>query len=190
MEKIAEKKKAILESTLKLVKENGFHGTPMSQVAKKAGVAAGTIYHYFDSKDTLIMELYLYTQYRVLDAMRENSREDMDYKTLFFSNWMSRCQFYIENPDALCFMEQFVNSPYNNRCSREQNERFQKEVLQFIERGIEQKYLKPMNQRLMCIMMHSTALTAAKIQLAGQVSLGEEELQQLAQMVWDGIKLN
>ena len=37
---IAEKKKAIFESTLELVRENGFHGTPMSLVAKKAGVAA------------------------------------------------------------------------------------------------------------------------------------------------------
>jgi AcrR family transcriptional regulator len=55
---IAEKKKAIFESTLELVRENGFHGTPMSLVAKKAGVAAGTIYHYFESKDALIIALH------------------------------------------------------------------------------------------------------------------------------------
>ena len=49
-----DKRTAIFESTLALVREQGFHGTPMSQVAKKAGVAAGTLYLYFESKDHLI----------------------------------------------------------------------------------------------------------------------------------------
>ncbi|WP_205499969.1 TetR/AcrR family transcriptional regulator [Rufibacter psychrotolerans] len=188
MAMMAEKKKAILESTLKLIKENGFHGTPMSQVAKKAGVAAGTIYHYFDSKDTLIQELYTYTQYRLLDAIKENSREDMDYKARFFSHWISRCMFYIQNPNSLFFMEQFVNSPYVQRCSKEQDERFQKEVIQFIESGIENNYLRPMNPRLMRMMIYSSALTAAKLHLSEQLTLSQADLQQLAQMVWDGIK--
>ncbi|WP_207431735.1 TetR/AcrR family transcriptional regulator [Sabulibacter ruber] len=190
MEIIADKKKAILESTLKLIKENGFHGTPMSQVAKKAGVAAGTIYHYFDSKDTLIMELYTYTQHRLLDAILANSHEGMDYKAQFFNYWISRCKFYIQNPDVLFFMEQFVNSPYYNRFSKEQDERFQKEVFQFIASGVERGILRPMNQRLMCIMIHSSAHSAAKVHLLDRVTLTDEELQQLAQMVWDGVKSN
>ena len=49
------KRKAILKSTLELIKDNGFHGTPISLIAKNAGVASGTIYHYFPSKDAIIM---------------------------------------------------------------------------------------------------------------------------------------
>ncbi|PTS95622.1 TetR family transcriptional regulator, partial [Pedobacter sp. HMWF019] len=56
------KRDAILNSTLELVKSHGFHGAPMSQIAKNANVAAGTIYHYFDSKETLIIELYIRTK--------------------------------------------------------------------------------------------------------------------------------
>ena len=52
------KKEAILNSTLELIKDNGFHGTPISLIAKNAGVASGTIYHYFPSKDAIIMELH------------------------------------------------------------------------------------------------------------------------------------
>ena len=58
MDHIEDKRTAILEATLKLISENGFHGTAMSKVAKEAGVSAGIIYHYFDSKDELIDELY------------------------------------------------------------------------------------------------------------------------------------
>lgn len=190
LDKIAEKKKAILDSTLRLVKEKGFHGTPMSLVAKKAGVAAGTIYHYFDSKDALILELYSYTTNQVLEAMLRNNREDMAYKDQFFSRWINRCKFYIENPDALFFIEQFVNSPYHSQCTQEQNECFQNEVVQFIDRGIETGVLRKMDRKLMGIMIHSNIITAAKIHLAEKVKLGEEEMQQLAQMAWDSIRQN
>ena len=43
MDDIAQKKQAIFESTLELIKDHGFHGAPVSLVAKNAGVAAGTI---------------------------------------------------------------------------------------------------------------------------------------------------
>jgi hypothetical protein len=37
-----DKKQAVLDAMLALVVSNGFHGTPMSLVAKQAGVAAST----------------------------------------------------------------------------------------------------------------------------------------------------
>ena len=53
------KMQCILKATLELIAENGLHATPMSQVSKQSGVSAGTIYHYFSSKDVLINQLYL-----------------------------------------------------------------------------------------------------------------------------------
>ena len=49
----------ILEAALELIAERGFHGAPISMIAKKAGVGEGTIYIYFENKDALINELYL-----------------------------------------------------------------------------------------------------------------------------------
>ncbi len=40
---MSDKRDAILKATLNLVSENGFHGTPMSKIAKEAGVSAGII---------------------------------------------------------------------------------------------------------------------------------------------------
>ncbi|MDD2501941.1 MAG: helix-turn-helix domain containing protein, partial [Geobacter sp.] len=53
-----DKRIAVIQATIELVAEYGFHGSPMSRVAKRAGVAAGTIYHYFESKDALIESSY------------------------------------------------------------------------------------------------------------------------------------
>ncbi|WP_192820265.1 TetR/AcrR family transcriptional regulator [Rufibacter sp. LB8] len=185
---IAEKKKAILESTLHLVRENGFHGTPMSLVAKKAGVAAGTIYHYFDSKDALIMELFAYTQQMALTALQKELRADMAFKEGFFLRWINRCQFYIEHPNMLFFIEQFVNSPYYPRCPREDSENLQNEIFHFIQRGQQEGILRDLNPHLMSIMIHSSIMTAAKVHLTQKVTLTDKEFEQLAQMVWDSIR--
>ena len=55
---ISDKRKSILDSTLELIRQNGFQGTPISLIAKNAGVAAGTIYHYFENKEAIIIELH------------------------------------------------------------------------------------------------------------------------------------
>lgn len=52
-----QKKELILESALELFAENGFHGTSISQIAKKAGISKGLIYNYFESKNEILSEI-------------------------------------------------------------------------------------------------------------------------------------
>ena len=49
----SDKRTAILEATLNLISERGFHDTPMSLIAKASGASTGIIYHYFASKEEL-----------------------------------------------------------------------------------------------------------------------------------------
>ena len=58
-EKISDKRTALLNATLTLVNNHGFHNTPMSKIAKLAGVAPATIYLYFENKQDLVNKLYL-----------------------------------------------------------------------------------------------------------------------------------
>ena len=47
----------ILEAALSLFSSKGFHETTMEEVAREAGVAKGTIYLYFQSKEHLLLAL-------------------------------------------------------------------------------------------------------------------------------------
>lgn len=47
----------ILEAALKLYSSKGFHETTMEEVAQAAGVAKGTVYLYFQSKEHLLLAL-------------------------------------------------------------------------------------------------------------------------------------
>lgn len=188
MTAVTDKKSAIFESTLTLVRENGFHGTPMSQIAKKAGVAAGTIYHHFDSKDTLILELFDHVVNQMLNSLLQADAEEMDFKERFFNFFISHCLFYIEHPNALFFMEQFVNSPYNNRQTLQENERVQGTFRHLIQYGVTHHLLKSLDYRIICSLVHGAVVSAAKIHLCRKIPLDREELNNIAGVLWDGIK--
>ena len=53
-----DKRERILSAAVKVFAESGFYATRVSDVAKAAGVADGTIYLYFTSKEHLLVSLF------------------------------------------------------------------------------------------------------------------------------------
>jgi TetR/AcrR family transcriptional regulator, fatty acid metabolism regulator protein len=54
----ADRRKQILRAAIEVFAERGFHRTRVSDIAKKAGVAYGLIYHYFESKDDVLNSVF------------------------------------------------------------------------------------------------------------------------------------
>jgi len=54
-----DKKKAILDAALRICAERGIGGAPTSAISKAAGIAEGSLFTYFKTKDDLLNELYL-----------------------------------------------------------------------------------------------------------------------------------
>ncbi len=52
------KYETILKSAVKVFAKNGFHNSTISEIAKAAGVADGTIYLYFRNKDDILIRLF------------------------------------------------------------------------------------------------------------------------------------
>lgn len=60
MPKIVDREKMqaqILDAAMEVFLENGFHVTKMQDVARRAGLAKGTLYLYFKSKDAMLLAL-------------------------------------------------------------------------------------------------------------------------------------
>jgi len=98
-----DKREAILQVMLRLITEQGIHATPMAQVAREAGVAAGTIYHYFSSKEQLVNELYLEVKREFGQVLNLPLLVDLPFKEQFWKIWQALYQYYIENPLAFGF---------------------------------------------------------------------------------------
>jgi len=182
------KREAVLKSTLALIKEHGFHGTPMSMIAKHAGVAAGTIYHYFDSKDTLIVELFIYVKDKLAIAISKGDDESQPYKDRFFNLMINQFDFYVGNADALTFLEQYVNSPYAKNFPEKDSQLFVNKIHTFFNYGIENAHFKNIDSRLLAPTIKGTLVAAANFQLSQHIVFSREDIIEVVNIIWDGIK--
>ncbi|MDQ2658175.1 MAG: TetR/AcrR family transcriptional regulator [Bacteroidota bacterium] len=184
MEDPAHKKYAIFESTLRLVRDHGFHGAPMSLVAKNAGVAAGTIYHYFASKEQLICELYDYNRTRMLSVIDSSIKEESTYRENFLNIWTGLYKFYVHEPNVLIFFEQFLNSPFN--VSKHPN--FSRgQLYSFFSEGVKKGILKRLKPEILLVLMMGSVSSTAKLNLFGKVPLTRQDLERIAGISWDGL---
>lgn len=58
MNKRKPKYKQIIEAAVEVIAENGYHASQVSKIAKKAGVADGTIYLYFKNKEDILVSVF------------------------------------------------------------------------------------------------------------------------------------
>ncbi|HEV2723937.1 MAG TPA: TetR/AcrR family transcriptional regulator [Thermoleophilaceae bacterium] len=69
-----DKRRLILDAAITVFARQGFHHCRVSDVADEAGVAYGLVYHYFDSKEEMLNELFLERWQIMLDAIAEIDR--------------------------------------------------------------------------------------------------------------------
>ena len=66
-----DKRRNILDAAITVFARQGFHSTRVSDIADEAGVAYGLVYHYFDSKDEVLNELFTERWSLLLAAIEE-----------------------------------------------------------------------------------------------------------------------
>lgn len=67
----AEKRQAILHGAVRVFADKGFFNATVAEIARAAGVADGTIYLYFKSKDELLLSVFDEKMQLLCDAARE-----------------------------------------------------------------------------------------------------------------------
>lgn len=185
---MTDKKEAILISTLELIKDNGFHGTPISMIAKRAGVASGTIYHYFASKDAIIIALHQRIKTQMVAAMFNEANCGKEYKQQFFDGWINLCKYFINNPSALFFHEQFTSSPYAKILSKKDAKGSVSRFNEFFQLGMDKGYLKKMEYLLIASAVFGCIRATAKYHVTGRFGFKDADLCKIANIIWDGIK--
>lgn len=185
-----EKKLAILDATLRLIRNNGFHNAPMSQVAKEAGVGTGTIYHHFESKEAIIAALYAQQKELMGRALLKGDKPGDNYRERFFRFWINLYKHFANHPDGFLFLEQYANSPYITTNTREDNEHFYAPVVAFIAQGVKNGILRNMDPELLVALIYGNITTCVKLHLSGQYKMNPVRLKQAVQTTWDGVKID
>ncbi len=183
----SDKKSKIIGVTLELIAERGLHNTPMSLVSKKSGIAAGTIYHHFESKERLINDVYLDIKSAVLMNVLKDDDATKPYKDRFFEIWGAYYDYLVNNPNTLSFLEQYSSIPILNEEVRKQADAIATPLLDFFHFGIESGLLKLSNIELVLALIHGSIINIAKLHISGQFIITEEHKISAIKYSWKGL---
>lgn len=83
----SERREAILAAAGSLLPATGFEGFSMARLARKAGMAKGTLYLYFETREEVLLALYVETlaawSRTLLAGLRPSGMSDAEFVALF-----------------------------------------------------------------------------------------------------------
>lgn len=103
---------AIRAALRRLVAAHGFHGASMSAVAREAGVATGTAYVHYASKDDLVLAAYREAKHQLGTAATAAVDPDDPPEERFVAFWSAVLDHLLDHPDDARFLQQVDASPY------------------------------------------------------------------------------
>ena len=155
-----EKTRKILDTALRLFVEFGFHGTPTSKIAAEAGVANGTLFNKFATKDDLIIALYVDITTRMGQYVAENSSLELPLKEAMKGYFLATLYWALDNKQEFRFIQQFKASPFISLIPPEELEKSYKPFHDMLGRGIDEHLFKslPPDYLSMMIISHTYGL--------------------------------
>jgi AcrR family transcriptional regulator len=185
---MSDKRTDILEATLQLISDHGFHGTPMSKIAAQAGVGAGTIYRYFENKEALINALFLEIKREISQAMLAGFKPGESSEQIFRRVWLNTYQYCIQHPQKMLFLEQFHNSPFQTAETEAATLEYLAPILAVIQSAIEAGEIKPIPFEMLTIFSYDVTVAFAKRHISGSLVMDEAHLEMAVKACWDAVK--
>jgi AcrR family transcriptional regulator len=189
MENKLDKKTLILDVSLQCISENGFHGTPISMIAEKAGVGAGTIYRYFDNKESLINELFKEIKRRIMRAMLKGYDETLSFKQRFKHLWKNLVFYYMDHPNDFRFVEQHRYASFMSNLTREESFMIMSPVMMFFIEAKRERAMKDLPLYTIISLSYGPITSLAKLQIDHHQHLSAERIDQAADACWDAVRI-
>jgi AcrR family transcriptional regulator len=117
--KSEDKRNAILDAATRVFAERGLSAAPTSEISKQAGVAEGTLFTYFKTKDDLINALYREIKLELADAMMSDFPRKKRVRTRLRHVWDRYVNWGIANPKQRKVLAQLQVSEVLTKESRD-----------------------------------------------------------------------
>lgn len=173
---------AIRRALRDLVAERGFHGASMSAVAKAAGVATGTAYVHYESKEELIYATYLEIKSDLGEDVLSKVDFDAPPAERYGQLWRATYDHMAAEPNRARFLTQLEESPFHEVAFQ----RIKEQGDPLMERANDPELvdrLVPLPPEL----LYSLSIGVAVRLAASGASLADEDLETLIRSTWRAV---
>lgn len=183
------KRNNILAAAEQLLAERGFYGLSMKVLADKAGIAAGTIYRYFENKEMLMAELHQHITQEAAQTAFNGWCEHLTEKQKYDLLWRNVFDAVIENPQRLAVMDMLYCMPHiNQRNTDLLHDTAFLPFLEFFQKGIDEKRYHDWPVPALAALSFDSSINLAKKVLRERLELNEQLLMQVRDASWEIIQ--
>ena len=187
-EQVKDKRTAIIEAALKLFTERGFQGTSTAQISKEAGVATGTLFNYFPTKEYLINSLYSEVKGQLSHSMGKEVEAQSTFQDKLRKIWSNLIKWGVDNQEEFLFVGQFCSSPYITKFTREEVMKEYVFLHNLVNEGIITGEIRDFSAELTIAMFYQASRAVVNLILDSDPSQDENKvLEDGFQIIWRGL---
>jgi AcrR family transcriptional regulator len=183
-----DKLRAIAQATFTLVEQTGLSGLTMAAIAREAGLATGTLYVYFKSKEELLVALYEQAKRQTAATLMRGDDPTAPFRSRFQRMWLNWLEHRLSHCAEVVFLEQYYNSPWFSEASRSLSARLIKDWVDLIEQAKAQQILKDVPTPLLINCFGGSVRETANLLRSGVLKRTDAHLAMAFGLCWDGIK--
>ena len=190
---IEARRSQILDAAATVFAEKGFHRTTTKDIASKAGIAEGTIYNYFGSKDALLIGMM--SRLAELETLGDELTEALqgDVRDFFVAIFRRRVEHIVEGEKTLqaILPEVLVNAELRERYYQQFVLRIAEMLEQYIRTRIELGHIRQVDATLTTRVVQAMFAGLLVLRIFGDEVIVErwEALPELlATIIFDGLR--
>lgn len=178
------KHEAILDAALAAFVERGYHGTAVPEVARRAGVAAGTIYHYVSGKKALANEVFRKWKEAIGRVVLTSFSPTAPPREQFDSLWGAMVEFAVQNPKAFAFLELHHHDSYLDAESRAVERQLKEFAAMFVGQGQATGVFRAVDVTLLMELVFGAFNGMMRAHWEGRLQLDEQTLADAREAAW------
>ena len=182
------KPERILDAALVLFSAQGYHATAVPEIARRAGVATGTIYRHFDTKQALLNGLYQRWRGVFNAQILAPLPGCLTVRETFGAYWRRLAAWTRDYPVQAVFLDQHYHGPLLDETSRETGRAYADAFETFVRAGIASGDIRDLSPALVTALVWGGALGMAKRAGDGDLALDDATVAQAEASLWDAIK--
>lgn len=177
-----------MAAALKLIAANGFQATTTDMIARQAGVASGTLFNYFRSKDELVVELYRQVKRNLVQQIFAATDRSLPKREMLRQVWFLSVEAVVSSREEMLFLDQFYGSPYSRLVPSEMRQSLLAPLSEVVNSAMDSGVLKRMPAPLFEMFFFDPILGVARRYFLGEIQIDQAALDFVFNCCWDSVK--
>lgn len=185
-----DKRTRLLEAALDLFETRGFDGVAVPEIAARAGVATGTVYRYFESKEALVNALYRHWKAVYNAFVLAPVAPSLPARAKFSAYWQRMMVFARTYPRAARFMDLHHHGAYLDEGSRALSRTYAETARAFMSDARAAGAIRDIDPNLIVALMWGAAAGLAKFASQNAIAFDAVTASTMEDALWRAIASN